>query len=163
MDEEKLDLYTTNAYVKGEVRSRNYEARIKQEKRLNIKLDLADTMFNEVTFPFTKPQKDHVKELIRTFQNFNELHTQASNEEVILTFILYVKSLETKQDMTHTVEGQKTIRKLITDLEKQIVFQDKQEIITWKINLHYVSHTPIFPHEAKHVDHNLLYKGTYQK
>ena len=160
MTEDKLNLYE-NTYVKGEVRSRNYEARVKQEKRLNIKLDLADTMFNEVTFPFNKPQKDHVKELIKTFQNFKDLHAKASNEEVILAFILYVKSLETKQNIAYTMEGQKTIRKLITDLEKQISFQDKQEIITWKINLHYVSNTPIFPREPEHVDHNLLYKGKY--
>ena len=159
MIEDKINLYK-NTYVKGEVRSKNYEKQIKQKKRLHNKLDLADNMFNELSFPFAASQKDHVKELIRTFKNFNELHSQASNEEIILSFIFYVKSLETKQNETYTMEGQKTIRTLITDVEKQILFQDKCEIITWKINLHYISRTPILPTEPENIDHNLLYKGT---
>lgn len=155
---DKLKLYN-HTHVKGEVRSSEYEASVKQKKRLNIKLDLADTLFNEVYFPFTNSQKEHVKELIRIFQNFKELHSQASNEEIILSFILYVKSLETKQNMAETMEGQKTIRTIITDVERQLLFQDKFEIITWKINLHYISCMPILPTEPKNIDHNLLYKG----
>lgn len=156
--QDKLKLYG-HTHVKGEVRSSEYEASVKQKKRLNIKLDLADSLFNEVYFPFTQSQKDHVKELIRIFQNFKELHSTASNEEIILSFILYVKSLETKQNMSLTMDGQKTIRTIITDLERQLLFQDKCEIITWKINLYYISRLPILPTEPKNVDHNLLYKG----
>ena len=46
MIDDKLKLYS-NTYVKGEVRSKEYEAKVKEKKRLNNKLDLADTMFNE--------------------------------------------------------------------------------------------------------------------
>lgn len=159
MDEEKLELYTTNAYVKGEVRSKEYEARIKQEKRLNIKLDLADTMFNEVCFPFTQAQKDHVKELIKNFPKFNELHPKASNEEIITAFIFYVKALETKEILITSVEGQKTIRALIPKIEKQLLFQNTFEIISWNITLQYISKTPIYPVEPRNIDHNILYKG----
>ena len=91
--EDKITRYK-KGYVNGEVRSNEYEARIKQEKRLNMKLDLADTMFNELNFHFNNHQKEHVKELIREFPNFQELHTKATYEEIILSMIFYVKSIE---------------------------------------------------------------------
>jgi len=156
---DKLQKYN-QGYVKGECRSKEYEARVKQEKRLNLKLDLADTMFNELQFPFAQYQKNHVKELIKLFKNFKELHNKASNEEIILSFIFYVKGLEIKQNLINTVEGQKTIRTLILNLDKQISFPNIYEIIHWNIILFYISHTAILPREPKNVDHNLLYNGT---
>ena len=158
MIEDKLKLYS-NPYVRGEVRSNSYEAQLKQNKRMHAKLDLADTMFNELAFQFNNNQKEHVKELIRLFKNFKELHSKATNEEVILAFIFYVKALETKENLIETIDGQKTIRTLITDIDKQINFSNTFEIISWKITLHYISITPIFPSEPEHIDHNLLYKG----
>ena len=159
MIKDKIKLYD-KPYVKGEVRSKNYEARVKQEKRLNIKLDLADTMFNELAFPFHQYQKEHVKELIKIFTNFKVLHSKSTYEETILSFIFYVKALETKENMISSIEGQKTIRKLITDVDKQILFNNTFEIISWKITLYYISKNPIFPREPQNIDHNLLYKGT---
>lgn len=155
---DKINLYN-RTYVDGECRSKKYEAKIKQEKRLNLKLDLADTLCNELEFSFTDSQKNHVKELIRTFKNFKELHSKATNEEIILSFIFYVKALEKKTDMINSVEGQKTIRTLINDYDKQIHFQNTFEIISWKITLHYISTTPIMPAEPENIDHNILYKG----
>ena len=155
---DKINLYT-RTYVAGECRSKKYESKIKQEKRLNAKLDLADTMCNELAFPFTNSQKKHVKELIRTFKNFKELHSKATNEEIILSFIFYVKALETKKEIINSVEGQRTIRTLIEDFDKQIHFQNTFEIISWKITLHYISTTPIMPAEPENIDHNILYKG----
>ena len=153
---EKINLYN-NTYVKGECRSREYESRIKQEKRLNLKLDLADTMFNELPFNFTKPQKQHVKEIIRRFPNFKELHSQATNEEIILSIIYYVKSLETKK----TIIYQETLDKYV-DPKKQERFKDIVEIIGWKITLQYISNSCIRPREPKNIDHNILYKGNYR-
>lgn len=155
---DKINLYN-RTYVDGECRSKKYESKIKQEKRLNAKLDLADTMCNELAFSFTNPQKKHVKELIRTFKNFKELHSKATNEEIILSFIFYVKALETKKEIINSVEGQRTIRTLIEDFDKQIHFQNTFEIISWKITLHYISTTPIMPGEPENIDHNILYKG----
>ena len=159
MIDDKLKLYS-NTYVKGEVRSKEYEAKVKEKKRLNNKLDLADTMFNELCFTFTPSQKEHVKELIRLFTNFKELHSKASYEEIILSMIFYVKALETKENIIPSVEGQKTIRTLITDFDKQIIFDNTFEIISWKITLHYISNTPILPTQPTNLDHNILYKGT---
>ena len=159
MIDDKINLYK-NAYVKGEVRSKEYEASVKQKKRLNAKLDLADTMFNELCFPFNQYQKEHVMELIMKFKSFKELHSKATYEEIILAFIFYVKALETKENIINTNKGQKTIRTLISDLDKQINFNNTFEIISWKITLSYISQAPIMPVEPKHIDHNILYKGT---
>ena len=159
MIEDKLNLYK-HGYVKGEIRSNAYEARVKQNKRLNAKLDLADTMFNELCFTFTSNQKEHVKELIRVFKNFKDLHSKASTEEIILAFIFYVKALEVKENLISTVDGQKTVRTLINDFDKQINFNNTFEIIQWKITLHYLSQAPIYPRQPENVDHNILYKGS---
>lgn len=153
----KLNKYKSG-YVKGECRSSEYEARRKQEKALNTKLDLADTMFNELTFTFTSPQKEMVKELIRTFTNFNELYSQSTNEEMILAFIFYVRALYTKQ----LYIKQSLVKKFVRQ-DKQEQYPKACEIISWKITLHYIQKQPILPREPKHIDHNLLYKGKYVK
>ena len=148
--EDKITRYK-KGYVNGEVRSNEYEARIKQEKRLNMKLDLADTMFNELNFQFSNHQKEHVKELIREFPNFQELHTKATYEEIILSMIFYVKSLESYK----TRLNQPLIDKFTDNPKYPQIF----EIIMWKITLHYLEKQPILPREPKNIDHNILYKG----
>ena len=156
--ENKLKLYS-NTYVKGEVRSKEYESKIKQEKRLNAKQDLVDTISNDLPFKFTPTQKYHVKHLIRTFPNYTELHSKATTEEITLSFILYVKSLETLKEInlnSNKIQG--LIKKHVApdDIE---LFPKKYEIIKWKITLYYVQKQPILPSKPKHIDHNILYKG----
>lgn len=152
---DKIKLYA-NTYVKGECRSNEYEAKIKQEKRLNEKLDLTDTICNEIPFKFTKTQKQHVKELIQTFPNFKALHTKASNEEIILSLIFYVKGLETHKNL---IQDYPEVIHQIIKPEKQKLYPKTFEIIMWKINLHYIQKTPILPKEPENIDHNILYKG----
>ena len=148
--QDKINLYQ-NTYVKGECRSNEYEAEIKQEGALNMKLDLVDTMSNEVPFNFNKEQ---VKELVMTFPNFNELHRKATYEEIILAFIFYVKALETKK-----ININQKLVKTFVEPKKQDSYPRTCEIICWKITLHYIQKQPIFPREPEHIDHNILYKG----
>ena len=147
-----------SGHVNGECRSSESETLIKQEKALNAKLDLADTMFNELTFTFTSPQKEMVKELIGTFTNFNKLYSQATNEEMILAFIFYVRALYTKQ----LYIKQSLVKKFVRQ-KKQEQYPKACQIICWKITLHFIEKQPILPREPKNVDHNLLYKGKYVK
>lgn len=152
----KLQLYN-NTYVKGECRSQEYESKIKREKRLNQKLDLVDTISNDLPFKFTQTQKHHVKHLIKTFPNYTELHSKATNEEITLSFILYVKSLETLKEINlNSNKIQSLIKKHAEDMQ---LFPKKYEIIKWKITLHYIQKQPILPTNPKHIDHNILYKG----
>ena len=158
---DKLNLYK-NTYVKGECRSREYEARIKQEKRLNLKLDLADTLCNELPFHFTTSQKNHVKELIRIFPNFKDLHSKASNEEIILSFIFYVKALKDKKDRLNVPTSKELIHNILKDNNKEKIYPKTFEIIKWKITLHYINNSTITPRQPINVDHNILYKGRYE-
>ncbi len=153
MIEDKLKLYS-NTYVKGEVRSNEYESRVKEKKRLNIKLDLADTMFNTLTFSFTPSQKEHVKQLILEFPNFKKLYPGASYEEIILAIIFYVRSLKLKQ-----LKLDPKLIKVYVKEDKQEDYPRKCETIMWKITLHYLQKQPIVPTEPRNIDHNILYKG----
>lgn len=163
---DKLNLYK-NTYVKGECRSKEYEAKIKQEKRLNLKLDLADTLCNELPFTFTTSQKNHVKELIRIFQNFKDLHSKASNEEIILSFIFYVKALEDKKDRLNAPTSKELIHTILNNDnkhdDKEKLYPKTFEIIKWKITLHYINNSTITPRQPINVDHNILYKGRYEQ
>ena len=153
MIDDKLKLYS-NTYVKGEVRSKEYEAKVKEKKRLNNKLDLADTMFNTLPFSFTPSQKEHVKELIQEFQNFKRLYPGATYEEIILAIIFYVRSLKLKQLKLN----QKLIELHVPE-DNQEDYPRKCETIMWKITLHYLQKQPIVPTEPRNIDHNILYKG----
>lgn len=155
MIEDKLKLYG-NGYVRGEVRSKEYERRLKEDKRLNMKLDLADSVFNELPFSFNNVQKDQVRHLITIHKNFKELHRQASNEEIILCFIFIVKM----QENTRIIQkNKKLISKLIKNEHKVENFRNTFEIVQLNLLLYYLRKEPILPVEPKGVDHNLLYKG----
>lgn len=153
MIDDKLKLYS-NTYVKGEVRSKEYEAKVKEKKRLNNKLDLADTMFNTLPFSFTPSQKEQVKQLIHEFPNFKKLYPGATYEEIILAIIFYVRSLKLKQ-----LKLNQKLIKLHVDEDNQEDYPRKCETIMWKITLHYLQKQPIVPTEPRNIDHNILYKG----
>ena len=147
-------------YVNGECRSNEYEARIKREKRMHMKLDMADGIFNELPFDFTMHQKVDVKFLIKLFPNFKKLHSKATNAEIILSIIFYVNGLYNQRDNDFTEpEIRELIRKVVDDEQKQIRFPQTYEIIHWKIVLYFMQKQPILPTEPKGVDHNILYKG----
>lgn len=154
----KIHLYK-QGYVQGEVRSSNYEKRIKQEKRLNEKLDLADTIQNLTPYQNMKTINSLTKELIHEFPNFKELHSKASNEEIILSFILYSRSIlkQKNTDFTDPII-QETIQEIVPH-DKQNTFPRTYEIIFWKIILHNLNKNPIRPTTPEHIDHNILYKG----
>ena len=157
--EDKINLYK-NTYVNGEVRSKEYEARIKREKRLHMKLDLADGLFNELPFEFTKSQRVDTKYIIKLFPNFKELHSKATNKEIILAIIFYINGLYNQRNNDFTEpEIRELIKNIIPDEKKQLLFPQTYEIIHWKITLYFMQKQPILPSEPKNIDHNILYKG----
>lgn len=89
-----LDKYS-HEYVHGEERSSGYRSKIRQESRLKNRLLLADQLFLELNSYLNKNQKDRVKYLVKIFDNdFKYLHRQASEETIILSFIMFIKKLE---------------------------------------------------------------------
>lgn len=149
----KIKLYN-NAYVKGEVRSKEYETRLKQTKALHAKKDLADTMFNDLPFSFAPYQKQQVKQLITENKNFKKLHGNASNEEIILSLIFFVKMQE--DDTIRIDKNKRLLNKYNINIEK---YHNTYEIILCRLLHKILANTPITPTEPKNVDHNILYKG----
>lgn len=145
----KLKLYK-NTYVKGECRSKEYERRIKQEKRLHERLDLTDILFNELTFPFQQYQKDMVKDLVRKHsKNFKKLHAQASQETIIVAFIFYVKKQENSK-----IQLQK-----YKIAQKYKLSHSIFETIICRLTSITLSELYIIPTENPHYDNNIHYKG----
>ena len=94
-----LDKYS-HEYVHGEKRSSAYRSKIRQESRLKNRLLLADQLFLELNSHLNKNQKDRVKYLVKIFDfDFKYLHRQASEETIILAFIMFIKKLQTPIDL----------------------------------------------------------------
>ena len=79
-------------YVPGEIRSPEYEKKIKRKQRQENKKQIAEDLFQEVPFHLTTDEKEQVQHLIEIYPNFRDLHGKASNETIILAFIFYVKN-----------------------------------------------------------------------
>ena len=94
---EKLLNKYEKSYVKGEVRSNEYDHQIKLQSKLKHRMLLVDQIALESKYLLlTHSQKDTVKFLVKTFNNnFKDLHRQASDETIILAFMFYLKKLET--------------------------------------------------------------------
>ena len=56
---DKLKLYN-NTYVKGEVRSKEYNKQLKQKEAIKNRHLIADELFNEVPFMLNDYEKSHV-------------------------------------------------------------------------------------------------------
>ena len=105
----------------------------------------------------TRPRRHHLKRT--TLPNYTELHSKATIDEVTLSFILYVKSLETLKEINLNSNKIQSLIKKHVDEEDIELFPGKYEIIKWKITLYYIQKQPILPTEPEHTDHNILYKG----
>lgn len=153
--EEKLNLYS-NTYVKGECRSNEYETRIKQEKTLNKRLDLADTIFNEITYSdstlYIHPgQKKQVKELIQIYsKDFTQLYRKReSDEKIILALIFYIKKQE---DNSIQIQKYNVTKKY--GLSHTIF-----ETVLCNLIANYLKEVYIIPRPTKEKNHDILAKG----
>lgn len=138
-------------YTPGEIRSKEYERRIKQQKRLNERLDLTDTLFNEVTFPLHQYQKNQIKDLVRKHsKNFKKLHGNASQETIIVAFIFYIKKQEEKTDIK--IQRYRLARKY------KLTHNTFETIICRLIKLT-LEELYLLPSENIYYDNNIHYKG----
>ncbi len=155
-DTHKLIQKYSKTYVPGECRSREYESKIRTQKNLNERLDLADTLFNELEFE-SKPslylnpsQKKHVKELILIFDDFTELCKQRKKDEVIiLSLIFYVKKQE-----DNSIQIQK-----YRPTQKYGLTHTIFEIVLCNIIKNYLKEVYVIPRQPKDKNHNILLKG----
>lgn len=148
MIRDKINLYN-NTYVKGEIRSKQYNKILKQKEAIKSRHLIADKLFNEVPFILNDHEKSHVHYLIDHNKNFKKLHRKASNETIILAFIFYTKINQN----THI-----RIQKYKIS-QKYNLTNNTFEIILCRLILNILQETNIYPVNAKKTDHNILYKG----
>ena len=96
-DYEKLLKKYDTPYYPGEIRSLEYDEKIRQESKLKDRMLIVDQLCLEAKyFIITRMQKERVKYLVKIFNNdFKYLHRRVSEETIILAFIVFVKKLET--------------------------------------------------------------------
>ena len=96
-DYERLLKKYDNDYVPGEKRSIEYDNKIKRKEKLKNRMLIVDELSLEAKFLLlSDAQKETVKHLVSIFnQDFKSLHRRASDETIILSFIFYVKKLDT--------------------------------------------------------------------
>ena len=135
-------------YVPGEIRSPEYEKKIKRKQRQENKKQIAEDLFQEVPFHLTTDEKEQVQHLIEIYPNFRDLHGKASNETIILAFIFYVKmnskqikidryTITTKYRLTHTTF----------------------EIIICRLVKNYLKHIYILPRQTETKKHDIISNG----
>lgn len=146
---EKL-LQKYSGYVPGETRSKKYETRIKQQKRLKQRLIKLDLLLLETkTLLITPAQKKQIQYLICTHSsNFKKLHGNASEETIILAFIFYTKKTENPQI--------KIDRYTIT--KKYNLTHHTFETIICRLLKHTLEKTPIKPTLTTDYNHETLLK-----
>lgn len=137
------------AYVKGELRSTEYETQIKQKQRIKSRHLIAENLFNEVTFSLNKWEKQHIHHLIDIYPNFKKLHGKASNETIILAFIFYVK-LATDNDIN--------INKYFITSKYRLTHNTFERIIC-RLALNYLEEVYILPVHTDRMDNDILNKG----
>ena len=135
-------------YVKGEIRSAEYNKKIKQKQRQKDKENIAETLFQEVPFHLTQGEKEQVLYMIRIYPNFRDLHGKASNETIILAFIFYIK-MSNKQI--------KLERYTIT--EKYELTHSTFELILCRLIKNHFQTRYLLPEEPTDKKHDILKKG----
>lgn len=141
-------------YVKGEVRSSEYENQLKLEATLKHRMLLVDQLTLEAKYlMLTKSQQNIVKYLVKIFNNdFKNLHRRSSDETIILAFMFYLKKLETPRIR---LENYSITRKYnLTDA----VF----ELILCRITDYFMKHSPVVVNQTHLDNHDDLVKtGNY--
>jgi len=137
------------SYVQGEIRTKEYENKIKQKQRIKARKEIAKTLFNEVPFHLNTYEKSHVEHLIEMYPNFRELHGNASNETIILAFIFYTK-IPQNTDI-------KLTNYAITS--KYNLTPSAFELIICRLALNYLKEVYIIPRQPKETNHEIISKG----
>ena len=91
-----LNLYEKE-YVKGEIRSKETKKKIRYESKRKNRHLIFDNLRNEAdTINLTPNQVKLIRYLIDDFnEDFKNLHRKVKEETIILSFMFYVKKIET--------------------------------------------------------------------
>ena len=145
-----LDKYSS-PYVPGEIRSNNYNKKIKTESRYKNRLLLLDELNNELPYSIKlhKHEKEIIQSILKVFQNdLKILNRQATEEQIILTIIYTIKK---RVQPGLKIEDYKIFKKY--NLTNSMLIT-----ILCKLNNYYMATHPLIIHETIDYDHEILYK-----
>ena len=144
-----LKKYDNSNYVPGEKRTRDQEKIHKQKQLKREKHELVDELLNETkVLLLSNHDKEHVHYLVNKFDDFNNLHRQASKEAIILAFIFYVAKINTpkRQLKEYSFTG------------KYGLTEPVFELIMCRLVQRLLAESPIIPKNTKKYDNDILYK-----
>lgn len=134
-------------YVPGERRSREYEKKKEEERRLHERLMKAEPLM--LNMKLNPRQIEGVKYFIHTFKNFKELHRRLSDEGIIICFCLYFKKLD---DSRLNIDSYRVC--------KQYNVNSKTfELVCCRIIQHFTRNYPIQCTSTNRFDHEELSKN----
>ena len=144
--------------VPHEERSAKSDTMRKRRERLRVLHETCDELFYECKLLcLTNYQKERVYFLIDKFAgNFKKLHGQAKNEEIILSFIFYVKKIE---NIKIELCDYPTIIKKEDDETGELKYElddRKFEIIILRMLEVFMKEMPIIPYTTTSYDHEML-------
>ena len=93
-DIEKLLETYESPYVPGEIRSNEYNRKIKNNSKLKHRILVLDSLNNELpdNIKLQKHEKELIIGVLKVFKfNFKDIHRQASEEAILLSIIFHVK------------------------------------------------------------------------
>ena len=138
-----------NPYVPGEQRSKEYNRKIKRQKRLQKRILIAQDLFTEVTFHLNTLEKEMIIHLIKQYPNIRKLHGKAKEETIILALIFYVKK---QNDTSIRISNRKITR-------KYKLTHNVFETILCNMTKAYLRQSYLLPKEPDKYNHNIAYKG----
>lgn len=73
--------------------TRQYKSMIRTEQRIKNRHLILDELLLEAPFYITNAEKQRIRYMIDTYNNFNDLHRRCSEECIILAFIFFIHKL----------------------------------------------------------------------
>lgn len=154
-----INKYETRApYEERSNQTDKFRKRNARRKRLHETCN--ELFFDCKQLCLTEYQKERVHYLIDKFAgNFKKLHGQAKKEEIILSFIFYLKKID---DTRIQLSDYPSIIKKEGD--KGYELDDKKfEIIMLRMLESYMKETPIVPYQTTSYDHEMLSRNGGRK
>ena len=145
-----LNLYQKE-YVKGEVRSKEFDKNIRDEATRKHRHLIFDELVNEINTSFNSDQVMMVRYLIDDFnEDFKQLHRKVEDETIILAFMFFLKKLE-----------KPSVR--LSDYavcSKYRLTNDVFEIVLCRMMLKFMKRCPIVPYNRYGKDeHDILVRS----
>lgn len=145
--------YYQNSYVPGEKHTSKYTKKLRKKRKLQERIELMHDINHELPQHLKIDQNtlDTVQYLISTFnKNFKYLHRQASDKQIILSFIFFLTKLE---------DNTRRLPEDFSYYRKNGLKNRMFNLIICRMLDYYMKQTPLQITQTTRYDHDLLIKN----